>query len=376
MMPVLLSNEDVEQILSMDLCLETTERIYREFANGLAVNAPRCDISVAGEERGTFHVFKTMSGCFPGGGVSALRIASDVLHWVERDGVLRKEKIPVAPGPRWLGLVMLFATKTGELLAIFPDGELSRARVGACNGVGAKYLARQDASRLAVLGSGFQAKSQLQAMCAVRPIQSVKVYSPNQAHRERFVLECAELVRADVQPVAAAEQAVMGADIVAASTNALQAVMEAAWIEPGVHLSCIKPPEFDQAVLEGCDIIYLSSKRYLATQNYFQKGLEKEIPELDWMSHSRLGRWQIDQVPDLGDLVTGKTEGRTAEEQVTCFINNVGLGLQFTVACVVYERARQLGLGKEIPADWFLQGSKHYGHGSGYHEQDDLGHQG
>lgn len=115
------------------------------------------------------HYLKSMDGAVPRLQAAAIRLTSDVVTFPLVNGLRRREKIPAAPGNRWLGLVLLFSTANGELLAIMNDGVLQRYRVGGTNGIGAKYLARADARTMGILGSGWQAGTQLMALTAVRP---------------------------------------------------------------------------------------------------------------------------------------------------------------------------------------------------------------
>src|SRR5438093_9639767 len=129
-----------------------------------------------------------MGGTWPAQGVQALRINSDVVTHPLVAGKPRRVKQPLANG-RWVGLVLLFSTETGALLAMFPDGVMQRLRVGATSGLGLKHLAGADARRLALIGTGWQAGTQLAAALAVRPLKEVRVWSPRKESREAFVAE-------------------------------------------------------------------------------------------------------------------------------------------------------------------------------------------
>src|SRR5690242_17939509 len=223
-MPLFLDNRDVEQLLSMKTCMEALEILYRELGEGKAVAAPRSDIHVptaAGDaaEAPMAHYLKTMSGATPYFGTAALRFSSDIVAWRTAGG-LRREKLPTMPGNRWLGIVLLFSSSNGELLAIMNDGVLQRMRVGGANGVATKFLARADASRVGLIGSGWQAGAQAMAVCEARNIQKIKVYSPTRANREKFAAETSGLVGVEIVPVDSQAEAVRDVDIVITSTNA------------------------------------------------------------------------------------------------------------------------------------------------------------
>ena len=188
---------------------------------------------------------KSMDGIAPSLGVGAVRINSDIVTWPERAGNVRREKVPAAPGGRWVGLVLLFSSETGEPLAILPDGYLQRLRVGATNGLGARYLAREDARTVGLLGSGWQASGQLMAIAAVRLITKVRCYSTSAAGREAFAARMSHELGVEVEPVESADAAVRGADVVLCATNSIEHVLFQRQVEPGMHLSSIKRPEIE-----------------------------------------------------------------------------------------------------------------------------------
>jgi len=356
---LILSNEDIEKLLTMRDCLAVLEEIYRDFGDGKAISGPRCDILTPGPMEGTYHGFKTMSGSAPRQGVTAVRIDSDLLHWPTQAGVTRRVKIPRAGGNRYVGLVELFSIENGEPLAIFPDGVMQRARVGAASGLGAKFLARSDARMVGLLGSGWQAGTQLTALCEIRKIDEIKVFSPNTDNRNKFCAEMSEVLKVRVRPVNSAEEAVRDSDIVHCATNAVEPVMKGEWVSEGSHLGCIRHCELDAISYRRSSVVFLHTKRQIdPIHDVVGGGLEK-IPELakGW-NHPEMQRAGVDwnSLPDIGDLLTGKAKGRTSPKEITCFVNNIGMGMQFAaVGGYIYKLARDKGIGKEIPTEWFLQ---------------------
>src|SRR5487761_1194822 len=169
-----IDNATVSELLDMPACLDALEAGYRDLAKGDAIFRPRIDVSFTNETPEGYYRWGTMEGASRTLGVFAIRMKSDMLTWP--DG-LTEEKYCVQPGT-FCGLVMLFSTRNGEPLAIINDGVLQHMRVGACAGLGAKYLAREDASAVGMIGSGGMARTYLEAFAAVRPIKQVKVYSP------------------------------------------------------------------------------------------------------------------------------------------------------------------------------------------------------
>ena len=353
-MTLILSNEDVADLLSMSECMAALEEAYVELAAGRGVNRIRSDTLAPTARDGALYGLKSMDGVVPKMGVGAVRINSDILTWPQRHGNARRVKVPAAPNARYVGLVLLFSTETGEPLAIFPDGVLQRLRVGATNGLGAKYLAREEARTVGLLGSGWQAGGQLLGICAVRPITTIRCYSPDAAHRERFCRAISRELDREVVPVASPQQAVARADVVLCATNSIEPVFFERWLRPGMHISSIKRPELEPRAIQRCDRVAIHTRDTRPLQ-FSTRGLE--IPE------NAAGRgWQLAEeidfsaLPTLPELIAGTAAGRTADDQITGFLNNLGLGYQFAAGgAVIYRKARRAGRGRELPTDWFTE---------------------
>ncbi len=168
-MTLILSNDEIEQLLTMADCIAALEEAYIELAEGRGITRTRSDcIAPTSHSDEAIYGLKSMDGVVPSLGISAIRINSDIITNPTIGNTQRRVKVPAAPGDRYVGLVLLFSTDNGEPLAIFPDGVLQHIRVGATNGLGVKYMARKDAKTVGLLGSGWQAETQLTAVCAVR----------------------------------------------------------------------------------------------------------------------------------------------------------------------------------------------------------------
>ncbi len=350
---LVLGNEDVERLLPMADCIAALEPMYADFAHGAALLSPRVDNMAPTVHDGAYYAFKHMGGTWPARRVQALRINSDIVGHPVVAGKPRRVKRPLADG-RWVGLVLLFSTESGKLLAMFPDGVMQRLRVGAANGIALKRLARTDSRRLALIGTGWQAGAQLMAALAVRPFEAVRVFSPSAASREKFLAEARERhPRARLEAVESAEACVEGADVIMAATSSMVRVIEPAWLKPGVHASCIKAQEVDGAVLDACDKVFVHTARQAKQMDNVLAG----TPNVN-ADHAR-GWWNEPgrrAYPDLAELVAGNVPARTSEEETTLFVNNVGMGLQFAAAgALVLERARAAGAGHELPDAWFTE---------------------
>src|SRR2546421_3102264 len=155
-MTLILNNEEIERVLSMDLCIDALQAMYEEVGHGRAVSGPRVDViaeTTAPDGTAAEYGLKSMAGVLPSEGVGAVRLNSDIITWPSRDGFVRREKLPVANG-RWVGFIILFRAPTREPPMIAQDGYMQRTRVAAASGIGARYMAREDARVLGLLGSG------------------------------------------------------------------------------------------------------------------------------------------------------------------------------------------------------------------------------
>jgi len=359
-MPLFINNEEIDQLITMKDTMEALEILYREMGEGSAVTAPRSDVhspTVAGQsaEGPMAHYLKSMSGASPHFGTAALRFSSDIVAWRDSGGAMRREKLPMLPGNRWMGIVLLFSSANGELLAIMNDGVLQRFRVGGANGVATKYLARQNAETVGLIGSGWQAGTQVMAVCEARPIKKIKVFSPTKANREKFAQETSERVGVEIVPVESYQEAVKGVDIIVTSTNSRTPFLGKWALAEGMHLSAMQRDEFDDAALLSCNPLVLHTH---ATENNVTSSALAHFEREDFKLRDHPLDRGIDwkSLPTLPELVFGQIKGRESDRQITGFVNNIGMGAQFAaVGKKVYDAAKERGAGREVPLDWFTQ---------------------
>src|SRR3990172_6978826 len=342
-MVLLLNNEDVERVLSIKDCMDAIEDAYRDLAEGQAVNFPeggRMEVHTPspGTEPNRGYTWGAMAGLVRKAGVMAFRMKSDIEYELEHPGgLLTQEKYCIEPGT-YCGLVLLFSIQNAEPLAILNDGIIQHMRVAATAGVAAKYLSRGDSETLGILGSGGMARTHTAALCTVRPIKRIRVFSPTPAHREEF----------------AEEVGVEGADIVAACTDSKLPVVEEAWVKPGTHLTRVLPAEFGPWIEGKANVII----RHLKAQPSggpvrVTAGEDEERSKSD---RERLPSLAYRELPTLADLVSGKAQGRTDASQVTFYYNSPGSGIQFAAAgAKAYQLAKAEGVGRKLPSAWFLQ---------------------
>ena len=164
---LILSNEDAESLLTMSDCVTALEEAYRELAHGRAANAPRSDAISTTAHPDAVYSLKLMGAVIPSLNVSVVRLNSDIISF----GKQRQVKLPLAPGERYTGLVLLFSVSTGEPLAIFPDGVLQCMRVGATSALATKYMARKNPRTAAIIGAGWQADGHVKALTAVHSMK-------------------------------------------------------------------------------------------------------------------------------------------------------------------------------------------------------------
>jgi alanine dehydrogenase len=353
---LILSEEDIEQVLRVEDCVRVLEETFRDFGLGHAVSRPRTH-TYTYLEPDTFYNFKSMDGGVPRYGVHALRISSEVVQAQNHFGRLREVKLPRATGGRYVGLVMLFDIHTTEPLAIMQEAGIQRMRVGSTSAIAAKHIARNDAKRVGIFGTGWQAKPQITALAEVRDLELVKVYSLNPENRARFV---AEMATCCDFPVVAAEnprEVVEGADIVVCATNSQEPVFDGAWLQPGQHVNSLQAGELDKTTHLRADAIIV--RAFEQSRLYVQSNAPQRPIHSAKMDSFAKGFDH--KLIALGEIVAGQKKGRTSEQDITLFGGSgtgpsSGLGIQFAaVGKIVYDSARKKGLGYEIPTSYLTE---------------------
>jgi alanine dehydrogenase len=353
----ILSNADVEQVLTAQETISALETAYRELTAGKAANRPRNHtyFPVEDERHPGFRFrFKSQEGGNVSSGVWALRITSDIAG-VETlaNGVQRRRLIPAAPGGRYVGLVTLYSMTTLEPLAILHDSFVQKMRVGATSALGIRELANKDVTVAGMFGSGWQAQAHLEFLLYVRPeIEEVRVHSPTPKNREAFAEEWTERTGRRIVAVDHPRDAVAGCRIVTCATAAMDPCFEGAWLEPGTHVTCITNPdgtatrrELDDATFDRADRIVVLSREQVHHDKQY-----------DILGPVERGRMAWDDIRELGEVLTGEAPGRDGPDDITVFANNTGMGLQFAAVCARALRlAEERGLGHEVPTDWLLE---------------------
>ncbi len=222
--------------------------------------------------------------------------------------------------------------------------------VGLTSALGSKYMARVDAQSVGLFGAGWQAKAQLLAHRLVRPIRHVKVYSVRSEIRERFASEMEPLMGINVKAVSDPKQVMDGVDLVLAATTSYEPVFKAEWLTAGMHFTYIASGEVDMAAVRRADRIAIHT--HLGAKNYWTDAGDNPAKRFA----ERYVEDDISRYPELSDLILDRYKGRTSPDEVTCFVNNQGTGIQFAaVAGYVYETAKKRGIGCLEVWDHLLQ---------------------
>jgi alanine dehydrogenase len=352
---ILLNNDEVEQALTPRDAITATETIYRELAEGKAINRPRSQTYMPVESKqnpGFRYRFKSQEGSGVDSGVWALRITSDMAGFSYTAGVKRRRILPVATGNRYCGLVILFDLERIEPIAIMPDGVIQKVRVAALSVVGAKYLAPDKPKVLGLFGSGWQAGAHLEFLCAQFAFERVKVHSPNHEHCREFCRKMSTQLGRDIEAVDSPRKAVEGSDFIQAATAAWDPVFDGHWVEKGMYVASIggsdasnKRREIDDETIRRADLYVVHSKEVARLD---------QSPDVWEVAQKGIMSWE--SIEEVQDLVAGNIKGRTSADQITVFNNNTGAGTQFAaVGAAVLKRARAMGLGREVPTEWFLE---------------------
>jgi ornithine cyclodeaminase/alanine dehydrogenase-like protein (mu-crystallin family) len=332
-------------------CVSVLRRFFTEEASGRVLTRQRTESWLPHDRTDTFYQCKTMEGGVPYIGKYVIRVDSNITKENHQGNLSRTEHLPLANG-NWMGMLLVFSTETGELLGWMPDGYLQRTRVGALYGLAADYLARSESAEVGLIGSGWQAGGQVLGLRCVRKITKVRVYSSNRENRIRFAGDLEESLGIEVQPIDQAREAISKADIIALATNANQKVIEAAWVEPGQHVNSVRFLELDPLLYERCDRVVVNRTEPWIRNTHLGERCPRDV------THAKLPPAPSGRAVEAREFFAAQLK-RAAPMEITLFPNeasNYQLGGQFAaVAGFVLDQAREKGLGRELPADWFSQ---------------------
>ncbi|MGB7729635.1 MAG: ornithine cyclodeaminase family protein [Candidatus Acidiferrum sp.] len=313
-----INEAEVRQLLTMPMAIAAVEEISRKQAEGTVTVHPRRRFELPGH--GFFHY------------MAALDTAA---------GFVAMKQYTYVKG-KLCFLVPLYSTSTGELLALIEADYMGQLRTGAASGVATKYLARKLPKIAAILGTGGQARTQLEAIHNVRMLESVFVYGRDAQRRNQFSEEMSERLAINVYPADSAAAAVRTAEIVCTATTSAQPVLHGEDLAQGVHINAIganhaHKQELDEATVAKASLIFVDS---LAQS-------QQEAGDLIIPFTKQPQRWST--VRELSDLVAGKAPGRANDAQITLFKSNGIAAWDLAVAEKVYALALERHIGRELP---------------------------
>lgn len=347
-MALLIRAEELQGHLSLEDAIEATEAGFRTQALWPRFSQPRRRL-VAEHRQLTLNY----------GGVPELAVAGVFVHYAHKSYANESQTYDAHPRRVYVA----WDSEKADLLAIIV-GSLPLVpfdRPGIDHGtetalttaVGTRHMAREDARVMGLFGTGRLARRHILTMCAIRPIQEVRVYSRRPEHRANFCEEMQAYTDARLQPVDTARQVVAGADMIICATGSNVPVFDGAWLEPGQHVSSVVGSnkelvteglvargrrEVDDTTVERADVVAATLR---------EQAIQDEQADLFEPVQRGLLSWE--QVHDLADLVTGKVRGRRSREQITLFKQNTDQGVGYmALARYVYEIARDKGLGTEL----------------------------
>lgn len=313
-----LKNTPIDQILSMGEMIAAIEDTLKEVAAGRGFELPR---------RRIHHPNRMIFGILPGSvhGAMGAYIQTDLDRKIHHENV------------------MIFSSESGEPLILFQDCAINDYRTGAAGGIGAKYLSRADASRVAVLGSAVHAETQLKALAAVRKLTAAWIYSPTVERRTAFAAKMEKQLEIPIHIAASAEEALANADVLITATNSQTPVFDGNSLRPGMHITSIangdktrKRQELDDATLRRAAPIFVTSKETVCVNesDIFRAVRDKVI---GW-----------DKVHEISNLLLGQVAGRTDDRQITLFkLQGTGI-MDVAIGFAAYERLKHSGLAQSI----------------------------
>lgn len=317
-MPALyLTEDDVYELMDMETSIEVIEEAFKHLADETATSVPRVRAAAPGI------VLHNMSA-------SAEYLG--LVGW--------KAYTTTKSGARFH--VAAYDSTTGEMLALIEADLLGQLRTGAASGVATQYMARPDSKVVGIFGSGKQARTQLKAVCSVRRIEHVMVYSPNAERREKFAEEMSEYCATDVVPVHHPEEAAAEKDIVITASSSKAPVFEGRALDEGTHLNVVGSNWLGKAEI---DVVTVQRANHIVCDSI--EACRQEAGDFRQPIEDGVTDWRL--MHDLSGVVTGHKTGRAVPEDITLF-KSVGMAIEdIAMAAKLIELAREAGLGKELP---------------------------
>ena len=315
-MALFLRDEDIKETVGMDDMLEAIEDMQRHYGLGESYNLGRRKI-----------------------------IASSGMLSVMGGGLFYKgvfgAKTYTTAGGRYTFHITLYDTNTGQLLAFLQANRLGQLRTGATTGVATKHLTPDDTGVVGILGTGYQAPAQLEAICKVRAVRSIKAYCRTQENCVRFAHEASRSLKVEVVPAEGAREVVEGSDVVVCITNSAEPVLDGDWLGPGSLLVSAGPTSWRDREVD--DTAIRSASRIVVDS---LEQAPSEAGELTSAADRGVIQWS--QLVELRHVVAGLTPGRRSRDE-NIYVKLMGTGIADVAAAkLAYDLAREKGAGTEM----------------------------
>ena len=318
---LVLTQSEVERLLDMEGCIESMADVLEALARGELYQPLRSIAFPPGETSGMGLMPAHRAGAAPAYALKTICLFPDN---------------PTRGLDAHQGTVTLFSGETGEVRALMNASAITAIRTAAVSGVATRLLAREDARELAILGSGVQGRSHIEAMRAVRPFERIRIASRTLANAQALAAETG------AEAVETAEEAVRGADVVVTATNSSEPVLNREWLKPGAHVNAVGSSirttrELDTATIAACSL-FVDRRESTVNEagDYLMPLEEGAIPGPE---HIRA---------ELGEILAGEHPGRTSPDELTVF-KSLGLAVEDLAAAeYVVRRAAETGTGTTV----------------------------
>ena len=314
--PIYLTEADVGRLVTVKDAIGVLDELFASWGPGATANLPRQRARLPG---GSFNL---MGAAYGAKGVHGLKAYAGL-----KGGQFH---------------TLLYSSSDGRLKAMIEADLFGQMRTGAASGLATRLLARADARTLGVIGTGRQSRTQVLAVCAVRPIKRVNVFARTPEHRESYARAMEKELGVEVVPVPSGEACVAQADVVVTITKSAEPVCRAGWLSPGAHVNAAGANSGDRREVDAETVLRAAVK---LTDHVEQAKVEAgEFRDL-----VAAGKLAWSDIRELGELVTGKAKGRTSPSELTLF-KSLGIALEdVAFAELVYQRALAVGAGRPIP---------------------------
>lgn len=367
-MALLFHSDDVDQLIPFKEAVAITESALRDTVTPAGTNAPRKRLHIHREVAEAR--YDTVLNIYSGGSASYGAIGAQVaLH---RKAIVEKQQHRPPFNPDQTELALIYDADSGSLLGVMVHRPrdftgVADLRTPATSLVGLDHFARKDARRVGIYGSGQQAWATFAGLTELRKIESAKVFSPTQAHREGFAKKIGARTGVPVTPVDKPELASKDVDIILCMTNTNVPVIDGVWLEEGQYIISVigsnielvksgnlaaPRREIDDATLKRCSFIVALSKA---------QAIDSQQGDIYWPVENKVITW--DKVVDIADVLSGRAKGRTDDKQIILYKNQGGQGIvDIALAKRCYDLARQHGKGYELKIqpreNWWVQGGR------------------